>query len=373
MRSKFDFYLNIFLFISVPILFTSCKKDEQKSNVKEPKPNQFGLAVNDLIEVRDTIQIKQTLSEILIPHGVSQKKINEIEKAAKDVFPLKKFRADDELYIYAKWDSVETVKYFVYTFLKDPINYFVFDLRDTISVYKKQRPFTIKQVTVNGYINENLYKSLADKGVKKEVGDEVADIYESQIDFGLLQEKDSFTIVFEQIDVLDQPATIGKILAAKINYGKKDYFAFRFEKEKGGKYYDERGYGLQGMFLTAPIKFKYRITSRYSSNRYHPILHTNKAHLGTDYAAPAGTQIMTVANGVVLETGYSSGNGNYVKVKHNRIFTYVPFCQGNSIRCTCYSRADNWFCRKHWFSNRSARLFQILEKWKTGESVERKE
>lgn len=299
---------------------TNCtEKTQTKVQEVKPKPNQFGLAVNDLIEIRDTIETNQTLSDILIPHGVTQQKINEIEKKALSIFPLRSFRTNDELYIYAKWDSVETVHYLVYK--KDPVNYIVFDLRGAINIYKKQKPFTIKQVTVSGTIKENLIQTLLDKGVKKEVGYTVADIYESQIDFGMLRENDSFTIIFEEINVDDQPAQIGKILAAKFNYRKKDYFAFRFDKGKGGRYYDEHGNGLQGMFLTAPIKFRYRITSRYSSNRYHPILHRNKAHLGTDFAAATGTPIMTVATGVVLEASYTSGNGNYVKVKHNGTYT----------------------------------------------------
>jgi murein DD-endopeptidase MepM/ murein hydrolase activator NlpD len=75
------------------------------------------------------------------------------------------------------------------------------------------------------------------------------------------------------------------------------------------------------MFLTAPIKFRYRISSRFSANRFHPILHRNKAHLGTDFAAAYGTPIQSTANGVVIEAAYSSGNGNYVKIKHNPTYT----------------------------------------------------
>lgn len=303
------------------MLLTFCSKPTTKiQTVKEkPKPNPFGLSISDLIEVRDTIKAEETLSDILLPHKVSQQKINEIEKAAVKVFPLNKFRTDNELFIYAKWDSVETVKYLVY--VEDQVNYVVFDLRDTISVYKKQKPFITKQFNISATIKDNLIQTLIEKGVDKNVGYAMADIYESQIDFGMLQENDSFNVIFEEIYVDNKPAAIGKVLASKFNFRGKDYYAFRFDKEKGGTYYDEFGKGLQGMFLTAPIKFRYRITSRYSANRYHPILHTNKAHLGTDYAAATGTPIMTVATGTVLEASYTSGNGNYVKVKHNGTYT----------------------------------------------------
>jgi len=310
--------LTVLLFL-ISLFLISCNKKNPKSENQKPKPNQFGLTVENLIEVRDTIETNQTLSDLLIPHGLSQQKINEIEKKAHDVFPIRNLRAENELYIYAKWDSVETVKYMVYKI--NPVDFIVFDLRNTINIYKKQKPFTVRQFTVNGTIKDNLIKTLEDKGIDKNVGYALADIYESQIDFVMLQENDNFNVVYEQIYVDDEPTAAVKVLASKFNFRKKDYYAFRFDKEKDGRYFDEQGKGLQGMFLTAPIKFRYRITSRYSSNRYHPILHVNKAHLGTDYAAATGTPIMTVGNGVVLEVGYSGGNGNYVKVKHNGTYT----------------------------------------------------
>ncbi|MBA4407270.1 peptidase M23 [bacterium] len=319
MPNKLLLLSKILFTISVIFLISSCKKDEplKKSEVK--KPNQFGLAVNDLIEVCDTIQSDETLSDILLPHGVSQQKINEIEKRALNVFPLRKFKTGKELFVYAKWDTVETVNYFVYK--EDPVNFIVFDLRDTVNVYKKQRPFVVRQIELSDVIKIGLIKDLREKNISDEVGFAMADIYESQIDFGLLQENDSYTVLYEEIFVEDKPAGIGKVLASKFTFRKKDYYAFRFDKEKTGSYYDEHGKGLQGMFLTAPIKFRYRITSRYSSNRYHPILHRNKAHLGTDYAAAFGTEIQSTASGIVTETGYNGGNGNYVKIKHNGTYT----------------------------------------------------
>jgi murein DD-endopeptidase MepM/ murein hydrolase activator NlpD len=81
-------------------------------------------------------------------------------------------------------------------------------------------------------------------------------------------------------------------------------------------------------FLKAPLKFSH-ITSHYSMKRFHPVLHTFKAHLGTDYAAPTGTPIMTVGDGTILDARYTANNGNYVKVKHNAHITnqYLHMCR----------------------------------------------
>ena len=301
------------------ICFSGCSKNSKSIIPQKEKPNQFGLPVSGLIEVCDTIEANQTISDILLPHGLSQKKINEIEKASKDIFPLSKIHADHELYVYAKWDSVETVKFLVYVI--DEVDHIVFDLRDSIKVYKTHKPSRTEIVEAQGVIKSTLIEDLNALGFINEVGFSTADIFESRIDFALLRENDRFDVFFEQVYVDNKPVKIGKIFAAKITHAKKNYYAFLFEKEKKGNYYDENGGSLHGMFLTAPIKFRYRITSKYSSSRYHPILHRNKAHLGTDYAAAYGTPIITVGNGVVTDASYTSGNGNYVKVKHNATYT----------------------------------------------------
>jgi murein DD-endopeptidase MepM/ murein hydrolase activator NlpD len=301
------------------VLLFSCKKKESKivNNIQQPNP--FQLQIEGLISVKDTLQQNETLSDILQPHNISMNLIHEIEKRAIKVFPLRKFKAGNEIYIYAKWDSVETVKYLVYPI--DEINYVVYDLRDSIKIYKKQIPHTIKTDLITGKIEQGLITDLEKKNIDPEVGFNTADIYESKIDFTTLQPGDEYKILAEQYYVDNKPVKFQKIVAAKINYKGKDFFAFNFKIGNKNGYYDENGKGMQGMFLTAPIKFRFRITSRYSKNRFHPVLQKNKAHLGTDFAAAYGTPIQATANGTVLEASYTSGNGYYIKIKHSPTYT----------------------------------------------------
>lgn len=317
---KKNIYLNASVIFFLMILFIAgCSQKEETVPVAEIRPNPFSLAIDNLIEVRDTIEYGETLSDILTPHSVSMQKIHEIEKIALNVFPLREFRAGKELYIYASWDTVETVKYIVYVI--DEINHVVFDLRDTTKIYKSQKPFTVKQVHTKGIIKKGLIQDLTEMGIDPNIAFTTADVFESRIDFGMLQENDSFDVIYDEIFVDDKPVQVGKVYAAKMNHRKKDYYAFLFEKEKPNSYYDEKGESMIGMFLTAPIKFRYRISSRFSGKRFHPVLKRNKAHLGTDYAAAHGTPIQSVAHGTVLEAAYTSGNGNYVKIKHNATYT----------------------------------------------------
>jgi murein DD-endopeptidase MepM/ murein hydrolase activator NlpD len=92
--------------------------------------------------------------------------------------------------------------------------------------------------------------------------------------------------------------------------------AYRYDQGNGHDYFDDTGASLRKAFLKAPVEFS-RISSRYNLKRFHPVLNRVKAHLGTDYAAPHGTPILAVGDGVVTKSGYTSGNGNYVKLRHN--------------------------------------------------------
>jgi murein DD-endopeptidase MepM/ murein hydrolase activator NlpD len=106
-------------------------------------------------------------------------------------------------------------------------------------------------------------------------------------------------------------------------YKGKLIYAFPFSQVATSnklEYFDEEGKALKNFFLKAPLKFV-NITSRYSKNRFHPVQQIWKAHKGTDYAAPHGAPIMTTASGVVEQTGFTAGNGNFVKVKHNNTYS----------------------------------------------------
>jgi hypothetical protein len=134
------------LFLSLIVTtFISCSKKEEKQ-APVAQQNQYGLAVDSLIEVHGTIEKNQTLSDILTPHGVDPQKINAIAQNALPVFPVRNFRTGDDYYIYAKWDSVETLQYFVY--VRNAVDYVVFDLRDSINIYHAKKDVVIKELSL---------------------------------------------------------------------------------------------------------------------------------------------------------------------------------------------------------------------------------
>ena len=149
-------------------------------------------------------------------------------------------------------------------------------------------------------------------------------VYAWSIDFFKLKKGDKFGITFTERYIDDTIYDgVDSLKAAFFNYKGKKIYAFPFAQNEASKkldYYDEEGKALKNFFLKAPLKFV-NITSHFTQNRFHPVQLIWKAHKGTDYAAPTGTPIMTTAAGVVEQTGFTAGNGNFVKVKHDRTYS----------------------------------------------------
>jgi murein DD-endopeptidase MepM/ murein hydrolase activator NlpD len=169
-------------------------------------------------------------------------------------------------------------------------------------------------------IESSLFESIMNSGARPEFAYDLAEVFKWQIDFYKVQKGDKFKVVFEEIRVEDRAVGTGKIIGALFNHNGEDFYAVAFDQGNGTEYFDSNGKNLQKAFLKAPLKFS-RISSKFSMNRFHPVQKRYKAHLGTDYAAPKGTPIQTVGDGVVLEAKYNAGNGNYVKIRHDETYT----------------------------------------------------
>lgn len=153
---------------------------------------------------------------------------------------------------------------------------------------------------------------------------ELSNIYQWSIDFFKLQKGDQFKMVYHEKYIDDTIfAGIEKVDAAVFKHQDKPFYAFRYNTDTvSGKpsFYDSEAKALQSFFLKAPLNYT-RISSRYTKRRFHPVQKRWKAHLGTDYAAPYNTPIVSTANGTVIASSYTSGNGNYVKIRHNGKYT----------------------------------------------------
>lgn len=281
----------------------------------------FGLPVDSFEVEKKIVKDGESFGNILLAYGVDYPVIHQIATDFKDVFDVRQLRTGKPYSIFSEEeDSSNVAKYMVYE--ASPVSYYVFDLHDTVNVYQGKKKVTIRQKEIGGFIESSLYESLRGKGGSPGLAMELSDVYAWSIDFFHLRKGDYFKLIYEEKYIDDTVQVgIGRILAADFNHGKRSFFSFYFEKDDSYRdYFDEKGNTLRRAFLKAPLNF-FRISSRYSKRRFHPVLKRNKAHLGTDYAAPRGTPIMTTADGEVIAASYTKGNGYYVKIKHNSTYT----------------------------------------------------
>lgn len=195
----------------------------------------------------------------------------------------------------------------------------------------KQAERTITRHVRCGVIKGTLWNAAKAADITPGMILDLADLFSCQIDFACdLRNDDMFKILFEMTTYKNGKQVPSNILAAKFVNKDKVYYAFRFERPDGSAdYYDEHGKTLKSSFLKSPLNYRY-ISSGFSKNRYHPILKKHRAHLGIDYAAPAGTPVSALGDGVVIFKGWKGGYGNFIHIKHDDVYE------------TCYGHLANF-------------------------------
>jgi murein DD-endopeptidase MepM/ murein hydrolase activator NlpD len=185
-------------------------------------------------------------------------------------------------------------------------------------------PLTASTRVASGTINSSLFAATDEARIPDSVATQLAEIFSGDIDFHrALRKGDRFSVVYETLEGDGEPLRAGRVLSTEFVNGGKTFQAMWFQEpevanaghapRKGG-YYTLAGESLKRAFLAAPLAFS-RITSGFKM-RFHPILQVWRAHLGVDYAAPVGTAVRSVGDGVVEFAGVQNGFGNVVKVKH---------------------------------------------------------
>ncbi len=289
---------------------------QQLASFPIPPPTiQYGFLLDTFQVSRDTIQDKEFLADILLRHKVSFSDIDELARATKDSFDVRGLRADRPYTILAT-DTSQAAQYFIYE--PSVFSYVIFDLQNK-TANKIERPVSTSVKTGAGIIQSSLWNAMTDNGMSFELAASMEDALAWSIDFHHIQKEDRFKLVYEERSIDGQPVGIGKILGAYYKNVDNEYYAIHFENEKHAGYYDLEARSMEKAFLKAPVKYS-RISSRYNLRRFHPVLRRTRPHFGTDYAAPTGTPIYAVADGLVTKRSRTRGNGNYVKIKHDDVY-----------------------------------------------------
>jgi murein DD-endopeptidase MepM/ murein hydrolase activator NlpD len=279
----------------------------------------FGFPIKGLSRMDSSILRNQFFADILLPFGISHELILKLADGSKQVYDIRKLRAGNAYSIfYDDTDSTIAGKYLVYEI--DPIAHVVFCLDSSARIYRFNLPVDTVESRASGIIDRTLYHTIMDMNAPYELGVKLSEIFAWQVDFFFLDKGDEIKVIYEKLVLNGKTIGIGNINASLFIHRGDSFYAFNFNQDSLHNYFDENGKSLRKAFLKAPLKYS-RISSRYTLRRFHPVQKRWKAHLGTDYAAPTGTPIYSVGDGTVVASGYTRGNGNYVKVKHNGTYT----------------------------------------------------
>jgi len=316
------------IIVIVVVLFSlvSCNKEKvivENQVIPKSKKSDFGFKYSDFNIVQDSVKSGDTFGSILQNQNIGNKRVFDIVAQIKDTFDVRSIRINKHYTLLRSKNKTNTLSVFVYQ--PDALHYYVIDLRDSIAkASKKTKPLTLKKRTIGGVLKGSLSETLDAAKVEGSLASKISKIFAWSIDFFKVKKGDRFGLTFTERYINDSIYDgVDSLQAAFFEYKGKIIYAFPFEQVPGSgkiEYYDEEGKTMKNFFLKTPIKFS-RITSRFSSNRFHPVQQIWKAHKGTDYAAPYGTPISTTAAGTVEQTGYTAGNGNFVKVKHNKVYS----------------------------------------------------
>jgi murein DD-endopeptidase MepM/ murein hydrolase activator NlpD len=291
---------------------------EQVIEEEEPTEYLFGIPVDSFEIYQSEFGKNEFLGTVLDRFHMKASEISEIAITSKEIYDVRKFRKGKNYTIFSTLDSVPEVAYFIYQ--PNSIDYVVYDLRDSIHIFKAKKELVTKIRSASGIINSSLYQTLVDQDLSPALAVRLADIYAWTIDFYRIQKGDFFQVIFQEQYVDGERVGVGEILAANFNNYGGDNYAFLYDQGDGEDYFNDEAESLRRAFLKSPLKFG-RLTSAYTKRRFHPVQKRYKAHLGTDYAAPTGTPILAVGSGVVTHAQYSKYNGNYVKIRHNGTYT----------------------------------------------------
>ncbi|MEL6673202.1 MAG: peptidoglycan DD-metalloendopeptidase family protein [Bacteroidota bacterium] len=330
MRNRFWLSVPVLLLLAATAYvyfgsYTSIKRNlaaeitdkDTKTSLKVSK-SLFGIPLMNKEVFKASFEPNQSLGEVLTEFNVSPATIAQIGHLPKDTFDVRKLQANKPYTIIHAKDSLRTAHSFIYQ--PNPIDYVVLTLGDSVEVWHGHHPVDTLEREISGTIQSSLYNAILESGGTPILVSELADVYAWAIDFFGLQGGDCFKVVYTTHAVEGKEAGFGEIKGASFTHMGKEILAIAYDQGEGKEYFDEEGNSLRKTFLKAPLRFS-RISSRFSYSRMHPVLKYRRPHLGVDYAAPKGTHVQSVGDGVVIKAGWAGGAGRMIKIRHNANYT----------------------------------------------------
>ena len=279
----------------------------------------YGILADDYRLETGEIAEGETMSKLLGTFGIKPSTVDRLDRTSREElsFPLRSIRPGHKYTAFIHEDSLNAPHLDHWVYESSQTDYVVFSFfDDSVAVRRDTKPYTLRRTKKSAVIHSSLWGAIMEQNLPYALAAELEDVYQWTVDFFSIQKGDSFTVIYDERFIDDTVSVgIGRIWGARFTQSGKDYYAIPFHQEGKLRYWEADGNSLRKQLLKAPLKYS-RISSRFTYARKHPIYKVYRPHTGVDYAAPKGTPVRAVADGVIVFKGWGGGGGNTLKIKH---------------------------------------------------------
>ena len=313
-------YITLSVVLSVAV-FASCgRKGESVDSVLAE--TEIAVDSSTIYPSLDSLDFKegkvrngQFFSTLLTSLGLSAGEAYNLTQACGEVFDVRTLRVGNTYKAYYS----QRLEYLVYD--RDRTSQIIFQCQPPYEVSIYEKPITVEQRYADVTISNSLWVDMTDAGVSPNLILSLSDIYAWTVDFFGLQKGDRFRVLYDEKMCDGEVISVDTVRYAVFTHNGSDLPAVMYNQKDGGNiYWNEKGESMRKAFLKAPLHYS-RISSGFSNARRHPVTRKVQPHHGVDYAAPTGTPVMTIGDGVVTSVKYEGAGGNVVRIKHNSVYS----------------------------------------------------
>lgn len=279
----------------------------------------YGICIDSMFVEEGQIEQGQVLSTLFASKGISPKVTEYIARNHKDVLDVSKIRSGNRYFFLVSNDTLEQPLFWIYEVNRR--NYALFSLTDSLTAWRFQKELEVRPARTSGVITSSLWNAVIQNGGDANLAVHLSDVYAWTIDFFGIQEGDCFDVAYDRQYIDGQPVGMGEVIYSTFVHCGDTLRAIAYEQDGVLGFYNEKGENLRKAFLKAPLNYR-RISSHFSNSRLHPVFKYYRPHHGVDYAAPMGTPVSSIGDGVVIKKAYqANGAGYYLQIKHNATYT----------------------------------------------------